>query len=80
MLIREIMEILHTTGIHKQVRDPKKVRKKGSTFCLPKMVRSESSPFFNFFLIMENTCNTQMIAAWYKTYIQHFGKEMKKKR
>jgi hypothetical protein len=33
MLIREITEILHTTGIHKQVGDPKKVRKKGSTFC-----------------------------------------------
>jgi hypothetical protein len=37
--------ILHTTGIHKLVVDPKKVRKKGSTFCPPKKVRSEGSPF-----------------------------------
>ena len=28
MLIREIMEILHTTGIHKQVGEPKKGEKK----------------------------------------------------
>ena len=45
LIIREIIEILHTTGIHKQVGDPKKVRKKGSTFCPPKKVRSEGSPF-----------------------------------
>ncbi len=41
------MAILHATGIHKQVGDPKKeVRKKVSTFCVPKKVRSEVSPFF----------------------------------
>jgi hypothetical protein len=38
-------DIPHTTGIHKQVREPKKVRKKVSTFCVPKKVRSEGSPF-----------------------------------
>ena len=32
MLIRKKMEILHTTGIHKQVGDPKKVRKKVPPF------------------------------------------------
>ena len=48
------MEILHYTGIHKQVGDPKKVRKKGSTFCPPKKVRSEDSPFFQLFPIVEN--------------------------
>ena len=46
------MEILHITGIHKQVGDPKKVGKKGSTFCPQKKVRSEGSPFFS---IVENT-------------------------
>jgi hypothetical protein len=60
------MEILHTTGIHEQVGDPKKVRKKGSTFCPPKKGRSEGSAFVQFFSIMEKTGNTQMIAAWYK--------------
>ena len=63
------MEILHTTGIHKQVGDPNKVRKKVPPFAPPKKVRLEGSPFFNFFPIMENTGNTQMIAAWYKTCI-----------
>jgi hypothetical protein len=29
-------DIPHTTGIHKQVGEPKKVRKKVSTFCVPK--------------------------------------------
>jgi len=48
------MEILHNTGIQKQVGDPKKVRKKGSTFCPPKKVRSEGSPFFQLFPIVEN--------------------------
>ena len=38
-------DIPHTTGIHKQVGEPKKVRKKVSTFCVPKKVRSEGSPF-----------------------------------
>jgi len=32
-------DIPHTTGIHKQVGEPKKVRKKVSTFCVPKKVR-----------------------------------------
>ncbi len=50
MLIREIMEILHTTGIHEKLGDPKKVRKKGPTFCPPKKVRLEGSPFFQFIL------------------------------
>ena len=36
LLIREIMEILHTTGIHKQVGDPKNVRKKVPPFALKK--------------------------------------------
>jgi hypothetical protein len=45
MLIREIMEILHTTGIHKQVGDPNKVRKKVPPFAPPKKVRLEGSPF-----------------------------------
>jgi hypothetical protein len=40
-------DILHTTGIHKQVNGPKKVRKKVSTFCVSKKVRSEDSPFFS---------------------------------
>ena len=40
-------DIPHTTGIHKQVGEPKKVRKKVSTFCVPKKVRSEGSPFFS---------------------------------
>ncbi len=35
----------HTTGIHKEVGEPKKVRKKVSAFCVPKKVRSEGSPF-----------------------------------
>ena len=50
------MEILHTTGIHKQGVDQKKVkkvRKKGSTFCPPEKVSLEGSPFFNFFSIVE---------------------------
>ena len=36
MLLREIMEILHTSGIHKQVGEPKKVRKKVQTFVTKK--------------------------------------------
>jgi len=38
-------DIPHTTGIHKQVGEPKKVRTKVSTFCVPKKVRSEGSAF-----------------------------------
>ena len=72
------MEILHTTGIHKQVGEPKKGEKKGSTFCNQKKVRSEGSPFFYFFSIVKKTGNTQMIAAWYKAYIRQINKEMKK--
>ena len=50
------MEILHTTGIHKQGVDQKKVkkvRKKGSTFCPPEKVSLEGSPIFKFFSIVE---------------------------
>jgi hypothetical protein len=39
-------DIPHTAGIHKQAGEPKKVRKKVSTFCVSKKVRSEGSPFF----------------------------------
>jgi hypothetical protein len=74
------MEILHTTGIHKQVGDPKKVRKQGSTFCPPKKVRSEGSPFSPpFFQSWKKTGNTKMIACRYKTYIRHIGEETKNK-
>ena len=75
------MEILHTTGIHKQGVDQKKVkkvRKKGSTFCPPEKVSLEGSPFFNFFFNRGKTGNIQMLASWYKTYIQRFGEDAKK--
>jgi hypothetical protein len=49
LLIREIMEILHTTGIHKQVGDPKKVRKKVPPFGPPKRWDWRAHLFFNFF-------------------------------
>jgi hypothetical protein len=42
----------------------KKVRKKGSTFCKTKKVRSEGSPFFLLFFNPGKTGNTQMIATW----------------
>ena len=75
-----VMEILHTTGIHKQVGDPKKVRKKGSTFCPPKKGDIGELTFFSiFFPTVEKTGNSQMITAWYKTYLRCFGGEMKKK-
>jgi hypothetical protein len=49
--------IPHTTGIHRIVVDQKKkkkVRKKGSTFCISKKVRSEGSPkVAPFFSIVE---------------------------
>jgi hypothetical protein len=38
MLVSEIMEILHTTGIHKQVGDPKKARKKVQPFAPQKTI------------------------------------------
>ena len=62
MLIREIMEILHTTGIHKQVGDPKKCEKR--FHLLPsKKDEIRGLTFFHFFSMVENTGNTQMIAA-----------------
>jgi hypothetical protein len=36
-------DIPHTTGIQKQVGEPKMVRKKVSPFCVPKKVRSDST-------------------------------------
>jgi hypothetical protein len=79
MIIREIMEILHTTGIHKHVGDPKKVRKKRFHLLPPIKGEIEGSLFSIFSLIVVNTGNTQMIAAWYKTYIRCFGEEMKQR-
>ncbi len=67
------MEILHTTGIHKQVGDPKKVRKKVPTFAPPQKVRA------HLFSIFFSVGNTQMIAARDKTYIHRFGEETKKR-
>jgi len=60
------------------IKKVKKVRKKGSTFCPPEKVRSEGSPFINFFSIVEKTGNIQMLASWYKAYIRRFGEDMKK--
>jgi hypothetical protein len=57
----EAMAILNTTGIHKQVGEPKKVRKKVSTFCVPKKVKSEGSPFSPPFF---QSCNKQAISKW----------------
>ena len=43
------MEILHTTGIHKQVVDPKMVRKKVPPFA-PQKGEIEGLTFFQLFL------------------------------
>jgi hypothetical protein len=79
MLIREIMEILNTTGIHKQVGEPKKVRKKVQPF-VTKKGEIGGLTFFLLFSIVEKTGNTQMIAAWYKAYIGQISKETREKR
>ena len=52
------MEILHTTGIHKQVGDPKKVRKKVPPFAPPQKGEIGGLTFFNFFLFVENIIDT----------------------
>jgi hypothetical protein len=64
-------DIPHTTGIHKQVGEPKKVRKIVSTFCVPKKVRSEGSPF-----------SPPFFQSWniFKRYIRRFGEETGKKK
>ena len=49
MLIREIMGILHTTGIHKQVGEPKKVRKKVQPFVTKKSEIGGLTFFSTFF-------------------------------
>ena len=47
-------DILHTTGIHKQVGAPKKVRKKGShLLCFEKGENGGLTFFFTFFSIVE---------------------------
>ncbi len=75
--------ILHTTGIHKQIKKTKKCeKKKVSTFCVPKKVRSEGSPFSPpFFQSWKKTGNTQMIklAGTKRTY-DIFGEETEIKR
>ncbi len=43
--LNSLNNILHTTGIHKELKKTKKVRKKGSTKRVPKKVRLEGSPF-----------------------------------
>ncbi len=42
-------DIPHNTGIHKQVGEPKKVRKKVSTFCVPKKGEIGGLTFFSTF-------------------------------
>ena len=74
------MEILHTTGIHKQVRGSKEGEKKRFNLLPPQKGEIRGLTFFStFFSIVEKTGNTQMLASWYKTYIRHFGKDAEKK-
>ena len=75
------MEILHTTGIHKQVGDPKKVRKKGSTFCPQKKVRSEGSPFSPpFFQSWKKQAIPKWLLAGTKRTYNVLAKKWRKKR
>jgi hypothetical protein len=52
------MEILHTTGIHKQGVDQKKVKK-----VKKRLHHQRAHLFFNFFSIVEKTGNIQMLAS-----------------
>ena len=66
------MEILHTTGIHKQVGEPK-TPKKGEKKVQPFVTKKGEIgglTFFLLFSLVEKTGNIQMIAAWYKAYIR----------
>jgi hypothetical protein len=68
-------------GIHKQVGEPKKVRKKGlHLLCFEKGEIGGLTFFSTFFSIVEFFGNTQMIARRYKTYIRRFGEEREKKK
>jgi hypothetical protein len=70
-------DIPHTTGIHKQVGEPKKVRKKVSTFCVSKKVRL--AHLFFHLSIVEFFGNTQMIARRYNLHTT-FPKRGEKKK
>ncbi len=73
------MAILHTTGIHKQIGEPKKVRKSFHLLCYKKGEIGGLTFFSTFFSIVEKTGNIQMNACWYKTYVRRFGEETEKK-
>jgi hypothetical protein len=74
-------EIFHIIGIHKQVGEPKKVRKKGlHLLCFEKGEIGGLTFFSTFFSMVEFFGNTQMIARRYKTYIRRFGEEREKKK
>jgi len=71
-------DILHSTGIHKQVGAPKKVRKKVHTFCVPKKVRMEDSPFFHFLFnrgIKRQYPNNRLLVQNLHTTIRRRGKK-----